>query len=104
VNTFPVQGRTALLKKTDIEGTMLAHMQWIKDNVSLLTETNEAIWDAKSVVGVDRGSSAFIWKSGGSHAYKTTGDGQRVPYKRKQKGTEEIKKSTEEINADPLAV
>ena len=76
---------------------MLKHMQWIKDNVSLLTETNEAIWDAKSVVGVDRGRSAIIWKSGGSHAYKTTGDGQRVPYKRKQKGTEEI-------NAEPLTV
>ena len=26
VNTFPVQGRIALLKKNDIEGTMLAHM------------------------------------------------------------------------------
>ena len=26
VNTFPVQGRIALLKKTDIEGTMLAHI------------------------------------------------------------------------------
>ena len=26
VNTFPVQGRIALLKKTDIEGTMLSHM------------------------------------------------------------------------------
>ena len=56
VNTFPVQGRTALLKKTDIEGTMLAHMQWIKDNVTLLTKANEVIWTAKSVVGVDPSS------------------------------------------------
>ena len=75
MNTFPVQGRTALLKKTDIEGTMLAHMQWIKDNVSLLTEANEVIWKAKSVVGVNPSNPAFIWKSGGSHAYRLTEDG-----------------------------
>ena len=75
VNTFPVQGRTALLKKTDIEGTMLEHMQWIKDNVSLLTEANEVVWNAKSVVGVDPGTPAFIWKSGGWHAYRTTEGG-----------------------------
>jgi hypothetical protein len=78
VNTFPTQGRTALLKKTDIEGTMLAHMQWIKDNVSLLTEENEVVWKAKSVVGVDPSSPAFIWKSGGSHAYKIIEGGQRI--------------------------
>ena len=84
VNTFPVQGRIALLKKTDIEGTMLAHMQWIKDNVSLLNEENAVIWEAKSVVGVDPSSPAFIWKSGGTHAYKYTDDGQRVPYRRKK--------------------
>ena len=73
-----------MLKKSDIEGTMLAHMQWIKDNVSLLTEENAVIWEAKSVVGVDPSSPAFIWKSGGTHAYKKTEDGQRVPYKRKK--------------------
>ena len=84
VNTFPVQGRINLLKKSDIEGTMLAHMQWIKDNVSLLTEENAVIWEAKSVVGVDPSSPAFIWKSGGTHAYKKTEDGQRVPYRRKK--------------------
>jgi len=84
VNTFPCQGRINLLKKSDIEGTMLAHMQWIKDNVSLLTEENAVIWEAKSVVGADPSSPAFIWKSGGTHAYKKTEDGQRVPYKRKK--------------------
>ena len=84
MNTFPVQGRINLLKKSDIEGTMLAHMQWIKDNVSLLTEANEHIWEAKSVVGVDPSSPAFIWKSGGTHAYRITEDGQRVPYRRKK--------------------
>ena len=78
MNTFPVQGRTALLKKTDIEGKMLAHMQWIKDNVSLLTEKCEEIWKAKSVVGVDPSNPPFIWKSGGSHAYKFTGDGKKI--------------------------
>ena len=84
MNTFPVQGRTALVKKTDIEGTMLAHMQWIKDNVSLLTEENEVVWKAKSVVGVDPSSQAFIWKSGGSHAYRITEDGQKVQYRKKK--------------------
>ena len=78
MNTFPVQGRTALLKKTDIEGTMLAHMQWIKDNVSLLTETNEEVWKAKSVIGVDPSCPAFICKLGGSDAYKFTGDGKKI--------------------------
>ena len=73
-----------MLKKSDIEGTMLAHMQWIKDNISLLTEENAVIWEAKSVVGVDSSSPAFIWKSGGTHAYKKTEDGQRVPYRRKR--------------------
>jgi hypothetical protein len=42
------------------------------------------IWEAKSVVGVDPGSPAFIWKSGGTHAYKVTEDGQRVPYRKKK--------------------
>ena len=94
VNTFPVQGRINLLKKPDIEGTMLAHMQWIKDNVSLLTEENAMIWEAKSVVGVDPSSPAFIWKSGGTHAYKKTEDGQRVPYRRR--------KEAGRISSDPL--
>ena len=53
--------------------------------MSLLTEKFEEIWDAKSVIGVDPSSPAFIWKSKGSHAYKTTGDGQRIPYKKKKK-------------------
>ena len=42
------------------------------------------IWDAKSVVGVDPSSPAFIWKSGGTHAYRKTEDGQRVPYRKKK--------------------
>ncbi len=75
VNTFPCLGRTALLKKTNIEGTMLDHMQWIKDNVSLLTEANELVWKAKSVVGVDPSSPAFIRKSSGPHAYRITEGG-----------------------------
>ena len=84
MNTFPVQGRINLLKKPDIEGTMLAHMQWIKDNVSLLTEENAVVWEAKSVVGVDPSNPAFIWKSGGTHAYKINEDGTKVPYRRKK--------------------
>ena len=36
------------------------------------------------MVGADPSSPAFIWKSGGTHAYKKTEDGQRVPYRRKK--------------------
>ncbi len=59
-------------------------MQWIKDNVALLTEENAVIWEAKSVVGADPSSPAFIWKSGGSNAYKLTEDGRKVPYRKKK--------------------
>ncbi len=64
--------------------------------MSLLTEANEVIWKVKSVVGVDPSSSAFIWKSGGSHAYKITEDDTRVQYK-KRKG----ECDSEEISEDP---
>jgi hypothetical protein len=80
---WEVQGKkrrkyTALLKNPDIEGTMLAHMQLNKDNVSLLTEKCEEIWEAKSVIGLDPSFPAFIWKSGGSHVYKFSGDGKKI--------------------------
>ena len=68
---LPYQGRAQLFEPSgSVEGKLLAHITWIRNNLHLLNDksiSDEDWLQRRRIIGIEEGKPGFIWHTKGAH-------------------------------------